>query len=212
MPNWILTAYGPGKNPAASLLEANEFSPEEVRVRFYEAASNGKQDEADREAISLWNRAQQAINDVKNGADNVGRFLEEASKKEPNRISLCKMDGTRPREQFTGAQSTAFPFGSTQTPSNPFSQPPKSTFAGPSGPSAFGGNNTQPQSSLGRPAFGSSGFSANTTQQTPTFGQGAFGGANTASTTTPQAPSFGHGAFGGTSSTPNCIRSRSISR
>ena len=205
-PKWIFSAYGPGKNPPASLLESNEYSPEEIRARFYELASSGKQDEADQEAIALWNKAQQAMNDVRNDADGARRFMDGAGQKEPNRYSLCRMDGSRTREQVLGPQSststfssqpsnpfsttpassgfgstqtsTSTGFGSAQAAANPFSKPSTSTFGQPAGgPSPFGGSASQ-----ATPAFGQSSFGA---QSKPSpFGQPAATGA------------FGQGAFG----------------
>ena len=209
-----MSAYGPGKNPPASLLESNEYSPEEIRVRFYELASKGRQDEADQEASALWNKAQQAMNGVKNDADSVRKFMEEASKKEPNRYTLLKMDGTKPRDQLFAPQSStsAFsaqpsnPFGSTPASSafggassstNPFSKPPASTFGQPSsGPSPFGGSASQPTSTFGQPSFGSQSNASPFGQpsQPSAFGKPAFG--QPAAATASQQPAFGKPAFG----------------
>src|SRR3978361_347166 len=93
-PIWILSSYGPGKNAPASLLQDNEFSPEEVRARFYELAAQSKQDEADREAIALWSKAEQEINQVVSNARDVDKFMQEAEKKHPNRDDFTQVDGT----------------------------------------------------------------------------------------------------------------------
>ena len=205
-PQWILSAYGPGKNPPASLLESDEYSPEEIRARFYELAGNGKQDEADQEAMALWNKAQQAMNDVRNDAEGARRFLDGASKKEPNRYSLCKMDGTKTHEQVFGSQTSSATFSAQ--PSNPFSTTPTSTGFGSTqnaAPSGFGSGQTAanpfskaPTSTFGQPAGGPSPFSGTANQVTPAFGQSGFGTQSKPSPFGQPAgtSAFGQGAFG----------------
>ena len=206
LPQWILSAYGPGKNPPASLLESNEYSPEEIRARFYELASRGKQDEADQEAIALWNKAQQAINDVRNDADGAKRFLDGAGKKEPNRYSLCTMDGSKTRQQVLGSQSSTSTFSSQ--PSNPFSTTPTSSGFGSTQTASLSGFGSAqaaanpfskpPTSTFGQPAGGPSRFGGSTSQATPAFGQSGFGAQSKPSPFSQPAGTgaFGQGAFG----------------
>ncbi|KIX00918.1 uncharacterized protein Z518_09983 [Rhinocladiella mackenziei CBS 650.93] len=190
-PKWILSAYGPGKEAPASLLESDEFSPEEIRVRFYEMASQGKQDDADREAMGLWNKADQDINQILNNVDGVIKFMEEADSKHPNRGDFAKMDGTKSRDQLikdaTMQSTTSTPgsgpgFGQGSTP-NPFAKPAASTFGQPSQPSLFG------SSTFGKPAFGQSGFGSSSGQTSSPFGQTSSGSAF-------GKPAFGSSGFG----------------
>ena len=194
-PQWILSTYGPGRQPPASLLEGNEYSFEELRVRFYELAKNGQQDQANQEASALWSKAQQAIIEVTNNVDKVASFMEDAEKKHPNRPDFCKIDGTRPLEQalqlaVSNADTLSVPV--QQSGSGLSSQP--SAFGKPSG--AFG----QPASStFGKP---STGFRQPSFGQTssPAFGQPsksttAFGQPSTSAFGKP-ATGFGQPAFG----------------
>ncbi|KAL2410620.1 Nucleoporin AMO1 [Exophiala dermatitidis] len=203
-PKWILTAYGPGRTPPASLLEANELSPEEVRARFYELASQGKQAEADQEAIALWNKAVQDMAQIANNASNVVKFMEEADKKHPNRYDFLKMDGTKTRDQFAqefaNNAPSSTPFGQSPTP-NPFAKPAASTFGQPSQPSMFGAAGAPAAgSAFGKPAFGQSGFGSGATQNATgsPFGQAAasspFGQASSNSEF--GKPAFGSPGFG----------------
>ncbi|KAJ9611243.1 hypothetical protein H2200_004426 [Cladophialophora chaetospira] len=184
-PQWILSSYGPGKNAPASLLQDNEFSSEEVRVRFYELAAQGKQDEGDREAIALWSKAEQDMNQVVNNARDVEKFMREAEKKHPNRDDFTQVDGTKTREEVikeaesSPSSNTGSGFGSN-TPSGAFGSNANTNPFAPKTASAFG-QPSQPSS-----GFGSSPFSK------PAFGQSGFGGAS------PSGGAFGQ-AGGGSS-------------
>lgn len=39
-PTWILSSYGPGKNPPAQLIDGKDVSFEEMRLMAYEANQN----------------------------------------------------------------------------------------------------------------------------------------------------------------------------
>lgn len=164
-PKWILSTYGPGKNPPASLFEGNEYSFEELRVRYYELAANGKQAQADQEAGGLWSKADSQMKDVINNADNVVKFMEEAEKKHPNRHDFCKADGTKKREEVAkeaelNASAGGAPgfgtgaFGQTATANKAFGTPTP-TFGQPAAPTGFGaGGFGQPSkpTSFGQPS------------------------------------------------------------
>jgi nucleoporin NUP42 len=219
-PKWILSTYGPGKNPPASLLEGNEYSSEEIRVRFYEMRANGKIDEANQEASNLWAKAEQAMADVVNNVDNVAKFMEDAEKKHPNRLDFTKVDGTKTREQVIKEAEPSNSLGG----SSGFGQPnsfaePATTFGQATASSSFGsggfgqpaqsssfGQAAQP-SSFGKPS-GAFGQPATSTFGKPTigFGQPSFGQsaqpvfgqpaqpAPTFGQPAPQAPVFGQPA------------------
>ncbi len=196
-PLWILSTYGPGRGPPASLLEGNEYSFEELRVRFYELNAAGNQDQANQEAGELWSKAEQAMADVADNADKVINFMEEAEKKHPTRQDFCRMDGTKSRDQVIKAAESSTPFGNApafgQTgfgqpsstnsafgkPATSFSQPAAPSgfantgFGQPAQPSAFGQPSGQPSASIfGKPStgFGQPAF-GQPSQPTPAFGQ-----------------------------------------
>ncbi|RMZ87600.1 hypothetical protein DV736_g5172, partial [Chaetothyriales sp. CBS 134916] len=184
-PNWILSAFGPGKQPPASLLQDLEWSPEEFRVEFYKQAALGNEDTADQQAIQTWNNALNEIKDVYDNVHNVLEFMKDADsqQKRPSRYDMCNMDGTETVEQFKSsfnqspqpeASSTTIGsvmfgkpafgksgFGSSQASSSPFAQQSTSTFGRPS-TAAFGsgmfGKPAATSTAFGQPAFGSSGF------------------------------------------------------
>ena len=191
-PQWILSTYGPGRGAPASLLEGNEYSFEELRVRYYELARIGSQAQADEEAGSLWSKAEAAMTDVANNADKILQFMEGAEKKHPSRFDFCRFDGTKPIDEFSKELESTDSSGSSGFAQNPFGQPssasgvfgtPATKFGQPPAPSAFGspsfGQSSQPvafgqptmsfgqasATGFGRPALGSTGFGQ------PSFGQ-----------------------------------------
>lgn len=40
-PQWVLSSYAPGKEPPAQLIDNKDFSPEEIRLQYYQLASQG---------------------------------------------------------------------------------------------------------------------------------------------------------------------------
>ncbi|KAJ9655635.1 hypothetical protein H2198_005533 [Neophaeococcomyces mojaviensis] len=208
-PSWILSAYGPGKETPATLFAENEFSPEELRCRFYQQRETGpvQAEEADKEAIRLWTKAANDMASVANKVDDVLRFMEQKEKEHPNRYDFCRMDGKTTREEFEknaqiNAQPawSANPFGGTTratTTTNPFSKP---AF----GQSAFQAGSSQPPSAFGQPAqasaFGKPAFGA------PAFGQPSTSASGTTSATASSAfgkppvsgSGFGQTGFGQT--------------
>ncbi|RVX75419.1 hypothetical protein B0A52_00772 [Exophiala mesophila] len=210
-PNWILSAWGPKEGPA-SLLQSNEFSPEEIRLRFYELASQGKADEADREAIELWKKADSDMKNIAANAEAIGNVLREAEKAKPNRWDYLSFDGSKTRDQFdaefksqnsggafgSNAASSSSPFGSNTT-TTPFGKPATSTFGQPSQPTAFGtggstfGQPSQPSafgagaSTFGQPSQPTSSFGQPSTFGQPSQPTSSFGQAST---------SFGQSSFG----------------
>lgn len=202
-PNWILTAYGPERDLPASLFTDNEYSPEEIRVRFYQQQAVNNADMADAEAIAAWTKAQ---NDMKQAADRpneVARVMESQEQQRPNRYDILKMDGKKSRDEFTrDVQGGRIDLNSTNVTSKP----------------AFG----QPAAAFGRSPFGSSSFggqNSNVSQQRPVFGQPAISGQNAFSspfTQQPVASPFGQSAtpstFGQTSSLGSVASSNPFSK
>lgn len=192
-PKWILSAYGPGKETPAALFVDNEFSSEEVRLRFYQAQAAGNADAADREAIQIWQKAENDMAAAASKVNDIQSFMEQKEKEHPNRYDFCGMDGTVSKDEFTKTNQanaqpgpTTNPFGGATraTPSaNPFSKPAfgqtSSPFGQPAQAASFG---QQQQSAFGKPslqsAFGQSGFGQpaqpSALGKSP-FGQASFG-------------------------------------
>jgi len=220
-PNWILSAYGPGKDTPATLLTENEFSPEELRFRFYQQrdAGPGQAEEADKEAIRLWTKAANDMTTVANNVDDVQKFMEQKEKEHPNRYDFCKMDGKTTREEFeknsqmnSQPGSSMNPFGGATratTTTNPFSKPAfgQSAFQVGSSQSTSPFGQPAPASSFGKPAFASPSFGQSST---PAFGApttnsafgkplgstSGFGQAGFGQTAQPAASGFGQQAQG----------------
>lgn len=213
-PKWILSAYGPGRDTPAALFVDNEYSPEEIRLRYYQQESTGNGNAADLEAQQLWQKAVTDMLNVSRNIKDVQKFMETQEQIHPNRYDYCNMDGTVPKEEFAkkiegNAQSAAAPSpfgGATQTTgTNPFSKPAagsspfaqgSSSFGQPAQPSAFGarpttafGQPTQP-SAFGQPAQPSA---FGQPSQPSAFGKPAFG-----QSSTPGQPAFGQTGFGQT--------------
>ncbi|KIW15045.1 hypothetical protein PV08_07832 [Exophiala spinifera] len=186
-PKWILSSYGPSADCPASLLESNEYSPEEVRVRFYEHATLGKQAEADQEAIALWNKAEQDMKQIVNNAEDVTKFMEDAAKKHPNRYDIVEKIGSNSRDDGNKpASNTSIgsPFGQNSS-ANPFSKPAATSFGTPSQPGGFGSPSTFGKPAFGQTGFGNSGGGFGQPSSTASFGKPTFGSSG-----------FGQPAFG----------------
>jgi nucleoporin NUP42 len=216
-PKWIFSSYGPIKTASVSLMEENEYSSEEIRLRYYQAAAQGNAAQADQEAMQMYNKIEQDYQNILSNLSGISKFLQEGDKKRPNRQDLADVklfNGTKTREQFTqgfaGSSSSAFggtnsafgsgggstfgagsSFGNNQNkPANPFSRPAASTFGQPAGGTSFGA----------KPAFGQSSTPAFGQSSTPAFGQAttpaAFGQSSMPAFGQSSAPSFGQSSFG----------------
>ncbi|KAF4294444.1 hypothetical protein KXX33_005906 [Aspergillus fumigatus] len=213
LPEWIFSAYGPGRNAPRQLFGGpqREQSFEELRLRHYEAAAAGNIEVAVQEAQALYaesiKQMEAALNDV-NGAV---KFILDGINQHPNRIDIT--EGKAGPASGQGPSPFGQPAAVAQT--SAFGQPSALGGAGapafgkPAGfgqPSAFGQPSTlgqtpgfgQPSalgqstpfgkpSALGQPAFGKPAFGQ------PSFGQPAFG--------QPSAPGTGTGPFGQPSTT-----------
>lgn len=213
LPEWIFSAYGPGRNAPRQLFGGpqREQSFEELRLRHYEAAAAGNIEVAVQEAQVLYaesiKQMEAALNDV-NGAV---KFILDGINEHPNRIDIT--EGKAGPASGQGPSPFGQPAAVAQT--SAFGQPSALGGAGapafgkPAGfgqPSAFGQPSTlgqtpgfgQPSalgqstpfgkpSALGQPAFGKPAFGQ------PSFGQPAFG--------QPSAPGTGTGPFGQPSTT-----------
>ncbi|ETN38135.1 uncharacterized protein HMPREF1541_07759 [Cyphellophora europaea CBS 101466] len=200
-PKWIFSSYGPTKTASISLMEDNEYSSEEIRLRYYQAAAAGQEAQADQEATQMYNKIDQDYQSIVNNVNNIPKFLEEGEKKRPNRhdfTNVAEFNGKKTRDEFIqqfshGAGSafgapTSNAFGSGNS-TNPFAKAPSSTFGQPTAASKFGT----------LPAFGGSDITTSTPAfghaSTPAFGQGAFGKPAMGNTGFGQ-PAFGSSSFG----------------
>lgn len=162
-PQWILSAYGPGRDAPIQLFGGypREQSFEELRTRHYELVGQNKQQLAVQEAQTLLTNAEQQIQTALNDIDGAIRYIVNGENEHPNRLDVCNAKGataTPPSNVTPNQQSNSTfgqPSGSAQAFERPSSlsnvaQPSSSTpaFGQPSAPSQFG----QPSSS--KAAFG----------------------------------------------------------
>ena len=180
-PLWNLSCYGPGRNAPSQLFGGapRELSFEEMRLRHYELAASGKQQQAIQEAQALLNEAEQQNNTALKNITGAIQYIVDGENRHPNRHDICKSKGADPAKLQGFSGSTAA-FGQPST-SGTQPQGPTSAFGGPS-TSAFGQPSTlgQQTSSLGQPAstFGQPSFFRQPSmlgrpigQTNPTFGQ-----------------------------------------
>lgn len=211
-PEWIFSAYGPGRNAPRQLFGGpqREQSYEEMRLRHYEAAAAGKAEQAVQEALALYNESVKQMDVILNDLDNAVKYVVDGINEHPNRIDIAEG-----RTVQTAGQPPATSFGQPAPTTQPsgFGQPSnlgtQSGFGKPSGlgqpsgfgqpsafgqPSSFGQPSTFGQpSGFGQPstlgqgsAFGKpSGLGAPSAFGKPAFGQSSLG-----------QPAFGQSSFG----------------
>ncbi|KAH7369955.1 hypothetical protein BKA65DRAFT_9311 [Rhexocercosporidium sp. MPI-PUGE-AT-0058] len=170
-PQWILSAYGPGRHAPAQLFGGpmREHSFEEMRLLHYMAVAAGNPQQAIQEAEKLWRASEQQIQTAVSNVDGAINFIVNSEKDHPNRIDIVRGGQAGP-----GSQPNPF---NTQSS---FQQPPTST------PNPFGGpSQSQPPPAFGAPtapAFGAPTALGGAFGQPSALGQktNAFGGANPA--------------------------------
>jgi nucleoporin NUP42 len=162
-PQWILSAYGPGRHAPAQLFggRMREQSFEEMRLLHYMSEVLGNPQQAVQEADKLFRASEDQIQAAVNNIDNAINFISE-SKENPNRIDICKrsagVDG--------GFKANPFDQGTPTSSLNPirnnqFGAPSQSgsttQFGAPShlGPAAQFGTSSQPgpTSQFGAPSM-----------------------------------------------------------
>ncbi|MCJ1450702.1 hypothetical protein MMC28_001035 [Mycoblastus sanguinarius] len=200
LPQWILSAYGPGREAPLQLFGGSprEQSFEELRVRHYELASQGNQQQAVLEAQALVKNAQQQIQTALSDVDGGIKYILNGENQHPNRRDICKGKGAQP----TQAQNPVV----NPQPNSTFGQPATSTptFGPSSSPLAFGrppaptfGRTSAPVPTFGQPstsAFGQPAFGQPATLGHPrtSFGQPASSFGNPSAPT----PAFGQPTLG----------------
>ncbi|MCJ1247696.1 hypothetical protein MMC30_004911 [Trapelia coarctata] len=160
-PIWILSAYGPGKLAPLQLFGGSprEQSFEELRLRHYELAATGKQQQAIQEAQVLVSNAEQQIQTALRDLDGAIKYIVGGENQHPNRKDVCEAKGTvnpgatGPATPALGQQpafgqpSLQSTFGQPSSlPANPFAKPSGGAFANQPVP-AFG----NPSSTFGQP-------------------------------------------------------------
>ena len=183
-PQWILSAYGPGRDAPLQLFggQPREQSFEELRVRHYELTAQGVQQQAIQEAQALVNSAEQQMQTALSDVDGAVKYMINGENEHPNRLDVCKARGVTPAEPPMSIpnQQTTSTFGQPSAPSafgrpsvTPFGQPsaPTSTFGQPSAPTSNFGQPSVPTSTFGQPSQPSTFGQASTLGPTTSFGQ-----------------------------------------
>ena len=174
-PQWILSAYGPGRDAPLQLFGGHprEQSFEELRVRHYELAAQGIQQQAIQEAQALVNSAEQQIQSVLNDVDGAVKYMINGENEHPNRLDVCKARGVTPVEppMSTPNQQTTSTFGQPSAPST-FGAPSVTSFGQPSAHTSAFGQPSVPTSTFGQPSQPSTfGQASALGRPTTSFGQ-----------------------------------------
>lgn len=142
-----------------------------MRLRHYELAASGHQQQAIQEAQALLNEAERQNATALKDIDGAIKYIVDGENRHPNRHDVCKARGDSTKLQGLGSSTTSVsqpsPFwGQPQAPTSAFGRPPTSAFSQPS-------SSGPPNLSFGQPtSLGqSSAFARPTGQPTATFGQ-----------------------------------------
>ena len=190
-PEWVFSAYGPGRNAPRQLFGGpqREQSFEEMRLRHYEAAATGNMQQAVQEADALYADSLRQMDVALNDIDGAVKYVIDGANEHPNRIDIIE-----------GKTGPGFGQGPAQPSQTAFGQP--SGTGGAFGrPSAFGQSTTPaPSSSFGQPSAVGQGSTfaqpASLGPAQPTFGQPSFGQPGFSQPSQPSQPAFGKPSFG----------------
>lgn len=138
-----------------------ELSFEELRLRHYQLAAQGNQQEAIHEAQTLVNNAEQQIQTVLGDIDGAIKYIISGENEHPNRIDICNTKILPPASVAQPPAPAPSTFSTTSAPVLPQSHAPTSTFGQSPAfgqPAALG----RPTTSFGQPSltFGQSSASA----------------------------------------------------
>ncbi|RQM08310.1 hypothetical protein DH86_00003812, partial [Scytalidium sp. 3C] len=91
-PQWILSAYGPGRMAPAQLFGGplREQSFEEMRLLYHLGLSSGNPQQAIQHANQLQQAAEQQIETVLRDIDGAISYIIDSEKTHPNRIDICR--------------------------------------------------------------------------------------------------------------------------
>ncbi|KAJ8063862.1 hypothetical protein OCU04_007717 [Sclerotinia nivalis] len=151
-PQWILSAYGPGRHAPEQLFggPAREQSFEEMRLIHYIAAASGNAQPAIQDAERLWQEADQQIQNALYDVDGAINYIIAADNKHPNRNDYCQQNTST--DQTPWLQRNDRPAGSnafgapSQTITSTFGQPSTQTS------SAFAQQPIQNVAAFGQPS------------------------------------------------------------
>ncbi|CCF37607.1 CCCH zinc finger protein [Colletotrichum higginsianum] len=93
-PQWILSAYGPGRDAPEQLFGGpmREQSFEEMRLLHLMATAAGNPQQALSQAQEIYQQAQQQMKTAVDNLDGAIQFIVSADQKHPNRIDICKQE------------------------------------------------------------------------------------------------------------------------
>ncbi|KAF8866203.1 hypothetical protein BDZ45DRAFT_720346 [Acephala macrosclerotiorum] len=140
-PQWILSAYGPGRFAPAQLFGGlpREQSFEEMRLLHYMGLAAGNPQQVVHEAEALVQQSEQQMQTAINNIDSAIQYLINAEKEHPNRIDIVKAGQAGPGAQPNPFGGSTTPFGATPTPAfGAPSQPSTTTAFGAPSTGAFG--------------------------------------------------------------------------
>ncbi|KAI9643334.1 hypothetical protein NHQ30_007953 [Ciborinia camelliae] len=184
-PQWILSAYGPGRHAPEQLFGGpeREQSFEEMRLLHYIAAASGNVEPAIQVAERLWQEADQQMQNALNDVDGAINYIIAADTKHPNRNDFC--------QQGTSADQT--PWVQRDNPSSG-----SSNFGAPiqSATATFGQPSTQNGSAFGQPSSQNSNAFGGPSQSFGVAQQGGAPGGFGQPSTLGQTPNAFGNAFG----------------
>lgn len=90
-PQWILSAYGPGRHAPAQLFGGpmREQSFEEMRLLHYTGMASGNPQQAVQDAERLVQASEQQIQNAANNVDGAIKFIIDSKENHPNRVDIC---------------------------------------------------------------------------------------------------------------------------
>ncbi|KAG6039990.1 hypothetical protein E4U41_001751 [Claviceps citrina] len=139
-PQWILSAYAPGRNAPEQLFGGfpREQSFEEMRLHYLTAKASGNEQQALNQAQELYQNARQQMQTAVGNIQDAARFIVEAENRHPNRHDICR-EGTQgaPFGEFSVSRRSASVAQAPGQAANPFGSAASGSTASPS-PSAFG--------------------------------------------------------------------------
>lgn len=138
-PQWILSAYGPGRHAPAQLFggPSREISFEEMRLAHYMGMAAGNAQQVAQEADTMYQNAEQQMQNAVSNIDQAIQYLINAEKDHPNRVDICKAgsEGPGARPNPLGGNTA---FGAPSNSGNAFGAPSQPAFGASSQPSTFG--------------------------------------------------------------------------
>ena len=201
-PRWILSSYSPTAETPRQLFggETREQSYEELRLRHYELALNGQEQQADQEAKTAYRNAEQQIRAALNDLDGAIKYIIDGRNDHPNRIDICR-EATKLGyvKESTGLHAQSHPSSSQQLQtmqSSAFGQPSAlgradNPFARNPATHAVFGRPSQPgigqESPFGLPK---NPFASTRDAPQPNFGTPAFTASTLASSSAPNTMDF----------------------